>query len=109
VRGFSRIAERREIFLPVVALVKATDGDLKFPAPLTGITAAVVGVIVNLPVFFALSHPLARGLRQAIRMAISRHRRRCGNCPVPIEGGCHSRHRCVRAGPASNLLTPLRR
>ena len=31
----------------------ATHGDLKFTAPLTGITAAVVGVILNLAVFFA--------------------------------------------------------
>ena len=34
-------------------LVERTHGDLKFTAPLTGITAAVVGVIVNLAVFFA--------------------------------------------------------
>ncbi len=34
-------------------LVESTHGDLKFTAPLTGITAAVVGVIVNLAVFFA--------------------------------------------------------
>ncbi len=34
-------------------LVEATHGDIKFTAPLTGITAAVVGVIVNLAVFFA--------------------------------------------------------
>ena len=34
-------------------LVEATHGDLKFTAPLTGITAAVVGVIVNLALFFA--------------------------------------------------------
>lgn len=33
--------------------VEATRGDLKFTAPLTAITAAVVGVIVNLAVFFA--------------------------------------------------------
>ncbi|MCK7493123.1 MAG: chromate transporter [Comamonadaceae bacterium] len=32
---------------------KRTRGDIKFTAPLTGITAAVVGVIVNLAVFFA--------------------------------------------------------
>jgi chromate transport protein ChrA len=30
-----------------------THGDLKFTAPLTAITAAVVGVILNLAVFFA--------------------------------------------------------
>jgi chromate transporter len=34
-------------------LVEATRGDVKFTAPLTGITAAVVGVIINLAVFFA--------------------------------------------------------
>jgi chromate transporter len=34
-------------------LVEATHGDLKFTAPLTGITAAVVGVILNLAVFFS--------------------------------------------------------
>ena len=34
-------------------LVEKTHGALKFTAPLTGITAAVVGVIVNLAVFFA--------------------------------------------------------
>ncbi len=33
-------------------LVEATHGDIKFTAPLTGITAAVVGVIVNLAVNF---------------------------------------------------------
>lgn len=34
-------------------LVEATHKDLKFTAPLTAITAAVVGVIVNLALFFA--------------------------------------------------------
>jgi chromate transporter len=34
-------------------LVEATRGELRFTAPLTGVTAAVVGVIVNLAVFFA--------------------------------------------------------
>jgi chromate transporter len=33
--------------------VEATRGDLKFTAPLAGITAAVVGVILNLALFFA--------------------------------------------------------
>ncbi len=33
--------------------VEATRGDLKFTAPLTGITAAVVGVVLNLAAFFA--------------------------------------------------------
>jgi chromate transporter len=34
-------------------IVEATHGDIKFIAPLTAITAAVVGVILNLAVFFA--------------------------------------------------------
>jgi chromate transporter len=33
--------------------IETTHGNLKFSAPLTGITAAVVGVIVNLALFFA--------------------------------------------------------
>jgi chromate transporter len=33
--------------------VEATRHELKFTAPLTGVTAAVVGVIINLAVFFA--------------------------------------------------------
>jgi len=34
-------------------LVESTHGNIKFTAPLTGITAAVVGVVLNLAVFFA--------------------------------------------------------
>ncbi|MBF0283930.1 MAG: chromate efflux transporter [Magnetococcales bacterium] len=34
-------------------LVEATHGEIRFTAPLTGITAAVVGVVVNLALFFA--------------------------------------------------------
>jgi len=34
-------------------LVEATRGEIRFTAPLTGITAAVVGVILNLAAFFA--------------------------------------------------------
>jgi chromate transporter len=34
--------------------VESTHGQLRFTAPLTGITAAVVGVIVNLALFFAI-------------------------------------------------------
>jgi len=34
-------------------LVESTHGDLRFTAPLTGITAAVVGVVLNLAAFFA--------------------------------------------------------
>jgi chromate transporter len=42
-------------------LVEATHGDLKFTAPLTGITAAVVGVVVSLALFFAQHVFFAQG------------------------------------------------
>jgi len=44
-------------------LVESTHGDLKFSAPLSGITAAVVGVILNLAVFFAVHVLWPAGLR----------------------------------------------
>ena len=43
-------------------LVEATHGDLRFTAPLSGITAAVVGVIVSLAVFFAGHVFFTRGI-----------------------------------------------
>jgi chromate transporter len=42
--------------------IESTHGNLKFTAPLTGITAAVVGVIVNLAVFFAYHVLWPKGL-----------------------------------------------
>ena len=47
-------------------LVESTHGDLKFTAPLTGITAAVVGVVVSLAMFFAEHVFWPQGLAQAI-------------------------------------------
>ena len=44
-------------------LVESTHGNLKFTAPLTGITAAVVGVILNLAVFFAYHVLWPQGLK----------------------------------------------
>jgi chromate transporter len=43
-------------------LVESTHGNLKFTAPLSAITAAVVGVILNLAVFFALHVFWPKGL-----------------------------------------------
>ncbi|HEY5895925.1 MAG TPA: chromate efflux transporter [Burkholderiales bacterium] len=43
-------------------LVEATHGDLRFTAPLSGITAAVVGVVVSLAAFFAEHVFFARGI-----------------------------------------------
>ena len=42
--------------------IETTHGNLRFSAPLTGITAAVVGVIVNLAVFFAWNVLWPRGM-----------------------------------------------
>jgi chromate transporter len=55
-------------FLFIIAggpLIEATRGELKFTAPLTGITAAVVGVILNLAVFFAWHTFWPRGVDAA--------------------------------------------
>jgi chromate transporter len=49
--------------------IESTHGNLKFTAPLTGITAAVVGVIVNLAVFFALHVLWPQGLGGAFEWA----------------------------------------
>ncbi|MBB2494685.1 chromate efflux transporter [Aquipseudomonas ullengensis] len=46
-------------------LVESTHNELRFTAPLTGITAAVVGVIVNLALFFAYHVLWPQGLAQA--------------------------------------------
>jgi len=45
--------------------VEATRHDVKFTAPLTGITAAVVGVVLNLAVFFAYHVLWPEGLEAA--------------------------------------------
>jgi chromate transporter len=45
--------------------IESTHGKLKFTAPLTGITAAVVGVIVNLALFFAAHTLWPHGLQGA--------------------------------------------
>ena len=47
-------------------MVESTHNDLKFTAPLTAITAAVVGVIVNLALFFAHHTLWPQGLSGAI-------------------------------------------
>jgi chromate transporter len=47
-------------------IVEGTRGNLKFSAPLTGITAAVVGVILNLAMFFAYHVFWPRGFEGAI-------------------------------------------
>ena len=99
--------------------VEATRGDIKFTSPLTGITAAVVGVILNLAVFFAYHVLWPRGFAQPfdwralftgfewvsalIGMAafIALWRYKVGIIPVVIA--------CGAAGLAYTLLTPMLR
>lgn len=77
-------------------LIETTHNNLKFTAPLTAITAAVVGVIVNLAVFFAyhvffpnglskLTDPFAIGLSVAALISIFRFK--VGVIPVIIASG----------------------
>jgi chromate transporter len=75
--------------------VESTHGNLKFTAPLTAITAAVAGVIVNLAVFFAQHVLWPRGLGGAfewasavivLAAALALFRYRLGVIPVVL--GC---------------------
>ncbi len=76
-------------------LVESTHGDLKFTAPLTGITAAIVGVILNLAVFFAYHVLWPQGFGGtfewpsvliAVVAAIGLFRYQIGI--IPVIGGC---------------------
>jgi chromate transporter len=49
-------------------LVESTHNDMKFTAPLTAITAAVVGVILNLALFFGYKVALFRCKRSVIQV-----------------------------------------
>jgi len=108
-------------FLLILAggpVVESTHGQLKFTAPLTAITAAVVGVIVNLALFFGyherrdrqpgavlrLPRALARGLRRQIRLALGDDRARCSRGAVPLQAWRDpgvAGLRCGRPGGAS--------
>lgn len=76
--------------------IESTHGNLKFTAPLTGITAAVVGVILNLAVFFAYHvlwpHGLAGRFEWAsavigIAAAVALFRFKVGVIPVVLVSG----------------------
>ena len=70
--------------------IESTHGNLKFTAPLTAITAAVVGVIVNLAVFFAYHVLWPQGLagrssgrrRSSVLAAAALFRFKLGVIPV---------------------------
>jgi len=85
--------------------IESTHGNLKFTAPLTAITAAVVGVIVNLAVFFAYHVLWPQGLgghfdwRSALiglAAAVALFRFKAGVIPVVVA--------CGLAGLALRLL-----
>ncbi len=86
-------------------LVESTHGQLKFTAPLTAITAAVVGVIVNLAMFFAYHVLWPNGLSGRfdwvsalilIAAAVALLRYRVGVIPVILA--------CAGAGLAIRLV-----
>jgi chromate transporter len=89
-------------------LVESTHGNLHFTAPLTGITAAVVGVIVNLAVFFAYHVLWPRGTAGdfewlaagiGVAAAIALFRFKMGVIPVVLASGS--------AGLVLSFLRPL--
>lgn len=88
--------------------IESTHGNLKFTAPLTGITAAVVGVIVNLAVFFAYHVLWPEGLSGhfewpsaliGVAAALALFRFKVGVIPVVLASGL--------AGLALTFLRPL--
>jgi chromate transporter len=88
--------------------IETTHGNLRFSAPLTGITAAVVGVILNLALFFAWHVLWPQGkdgpfdwISAAIGLAalVALFRFKAG--VVPVIGAC------ALAGLAVTLLKPL--
>ena len=88
--------------------IESTHGNLKFTAPLTAITAAVVGVIVNLAVFFAWHVLWPAGLSGrfewpsaviGVAAAVALFRFKVGVIPVVVA--------CGLAGLALTLLRPV--
>jgi len=93
-------------------LVETTHGQIRFTAPLTGITAALVGVIVNLAVFFAWHvfwpkgwiagafigafDPLALGI--GVVAALALFRLKAGVIPVILACGVFGMARALLAG-----------
>ena len=88
--------------------IESTHGNLKFTAPLTGITAAVVGVIVNLAVFFAYHVLWPQGLSGPFEWAsmvigaaaaVALFRFKVGVIPIVLA--------CGLAGLALTFLRPV--
>lgn len=70
-------------------LVESTHNDLKFTAPLTAITAAVVGVILNLALFFGYHVP-GRKASPAYSTGPRRYRAAGRHRAVPLQAERHS-------------------
>jgi chromate transporter len=89
-------------------LIETTHGNLKFTAPLTAITAAVVGVILNLALFFAVHVLWPKGLgggfdavsaALVVAASVALFRFKLGVMPLLAL--------CAAAGLAVTLLPPL--
>jgi chromate transporter len=87
--------------------IETTHGNLKLTAPLTGITAAVVGIIVNLALFFAYHVFWPNGMNRPVDIfsvvlaavaMTALFRFKAGVIPVILG--------CGIAGMAINLLAP---
>nr|BFE89914.1 chromate efflux transporter [Pseudomonas brassicacearum subsp. brassicacearum] len=87
-------------------LVESTHNALKFTAPLTAITAAVVGVILNLACFFGYHVLWPNGFCRCPGLAVGNHRNRSGHCAVSLQAGgvIQVLLACGLAGLAVHLL-----
>jgi hypothetical protein len=79
-------------------LVESTHGKLRFTAPLTAITAAVVGVIASLALFFLVHIAGARHAGAALRCGRLADRSSGRSRAVSLQGRRDSRDRRLRAG-----------
>ena len=112
-RRSSRSCRRSCSSWPAGRSSRRTHGELKFTAPLTAITAAVVGVIVNLAVFFAWhvfwprgfdavadGRPRRRRARDIRRRAFALFRAKAG--VIPVIAACGRPGSCSRCSSRSS-------
>ena len=78
--------------------VESTHNDLKFTAPLTAITAAVVGAIINLALFFGYHVLWPAGFGGEIRLDLRTDRVRRSGGLVSVQSARDRRNRSLRAG-----------
>ena len=92
--------------------VEATRQKIGFTAPLTAITAAVVGLVINLAVFFAwhVLWPQASDsdpFRRSFRMVLAPHHHRRLHRPVALQGRHHPGDWGQRPGEPGLLGFPV--